>query len=326
MVQFKCAGLLLLFIGTTSVLAAPIQTGSRGVREDSLVRRANRRHGTGSRVRVCAGATTTVTVTVSATATASATASAATASATATATSADATTTDAATATDEEEGIVLVGVFDEATTLDAGDLLKVQYLTGSGKYEVEYENTVSNTVTVSQKTATGLAPSGFHFLDTNSFTVKLSDPTANATLLKSDYIFNTSSPLVAAVDITKSLVGRLDTTTNTFVVENVGELEFEDDEGEISLAVDDANGEWAVLAPHFAFTLVDEEGKEELHLNGTFDTVQQYPGGGVKADILFPANDIGSLEVEHNGTAPITVTVTAQTPSVRSVYNVDDGS
>ncbi|KIJ34583.1 hypothetical protein M422DRAFT_51987 [Sphaerobolus stellatus SS14] len=134
MVQFKCAGLLLLFIGTTSVLAAPIQTDSRGVREDSLVRRANRRHGTGSRVRVCAGATTTVTVTVtvSATATASATASAATAPATATATSADATTTDAATATDEEEeGIVLVGVLDEATTLDAGDFLKVQYPTVS---------------------------------------------------------------------------------------------------------------------------------------------------------------------------------------------------
>ncbi|KIJ34584.1 hypothetical protein M422DRAFT_117451, partial [Sphaerobolus stellatus SS14] len=122
----------------------------------------------------------------------------------------------------------------------------------SGKYEVEYENTVSNTVTVSQKSATGLAPSGFHFPDTNSFTVKLSDPTANATLLKSDYIFNTSSPLVAAVDLTKSVVGRLDTTTNTFVVENVGELEFEDDEGEISLTVDDVNGEWAVLAPHFA--------------------------------------------------------------------------
>ena len=48
-------------------------------------------------------------------------------------------------------------------------------------------------------------------------------------------------------------MGKLCTETNTFVVgAGVGELEFEAEENELSLTVDDMNGEWGVFVPSAA--------------------------------------------------------------------------
>lgn len=52
------------------------------------------------------------------------------------------------------------------------------------------------------------------------------------------------------MDISQGQVGRLCTETNTFVVgAGVGELEFEADENELTLTVDDLVGEWAFFVP-----------------------------------------------------------------------------
>lgn len=81
--------------------------------------------------------------------------------------------------------------------------------------------------------------------------ISTKNATSKATdIVKVDYIF---TPEVAAlVDASKGRVGKLDTKTNAFVVENVGEFEFEEDENEWSLTVPDLNGEWALLIPSSA--------------------------------------------------------------------------
>jgi len=42
-------------------------------------------------------------------------------------------------------------------------------------------------------------------------------------------------------------------------------------------------------------------------LAGAFNTLQQFPGGKLKTNVLFTANDIGALKVEVNATAPVTL-------------------
>ena len=58
---------------------------------------------------------------------------------------------------------------------------------------------------------------------------------------------------VAAQDISQGQIGKLCTETNTFVIDPaIGELEFEAEENELSLTVDNMNGEWGVFIPQAA--------------------------------------------------------------------------
>ncbi|KAF9038709.1 hypothetical protein BJ165DRAFT_1407831 [Panaeolus papilionaceus] len=254
----------------------------------------------------------TATATVSASASATATNSA----------SATATATVPAPPPVEGEGneVVQDGTFDVPIALGGGNVkTDTEFKSDSGKFEVEFQSPDANTLTVSKKVATGLPPTGFSFLDTNSFTVKVDQSTATASLLKIDYIFDATASLIAGVDTSKAVIGKLCTETNVFVVDNLGELEFEDEENEVFVKVKDLTGEWAVLAPTSAFKIdaakQAAEGKTELPLQATFNTALQFPGGNLKTDLLFPPSAAGGFEVEHTGVSPASITVTAQTPS-----------
>lgn len=62
------------------------------------------------------------------------------------------------------------------------------------------------------------------------------------------YLANTDT-----LDISQGQVGKLCTETNTYVVgAGVGELEFEAEENELTLTVDDLNGDWAIFVPSAA--------------------------------------------------------------------------
>lgn len=54
--------------------------------------------------------------------------------------------------------------------------------------------------------------------------------------------------VIAAGDLSAARIGKLN-AAGAFEVENVGELEFEAEENELSLTVEDAVGEFAIFAP-----------------------------------------------------------------------------
>ena len=56
--------------------------------------------------------------------------------------------------------------------------------------------------------------------------------------------------ITGQLDISKGQIGRLCPETNAFIVgASVGELEFEVEENELTLTVDNMVGEWAVFLP-----------------------------------------------------------------------------
>lgn len=123
-------------------------------------------------------------------------------------------------------------------------------------------------------------------------------------------------PAVAALDLASTKVGKLSADGCAFAIEEGIEFEFEAEENEISLTVDDANGEWGIFipsgsqgatagaaanatgsanaigAPAGAEAAVDAEGAEgdEVLLDGTFDTPTAVDGGNTKTDITFTEN------------------------------------
>ena len=69
------------------------------------------------------------------------------------------------------------------------------------------------------------------------------------TLAKIDYIGNEGGN----VDLRAGQIGRLCRETNSFVIgAGVGDLEFEDDENELTMKVADLVGEWAIFLPDAA--------------------------------------------------------------------------
>lgn len=111
--------------------------------------------------------------------------------------------------------------------------------------------TAANAVQVSAVQPTGSAPAGMLFIDPQAFKIATASATSTVTdVVKVDYIFTPA--ILAAVDPTKVRIGKLDTATNTYTVDNVGEFEFEVEENEWSLTVPDLNGEWAILVPQEA--------------------------------------------------------------------------
>lgn len=111
---------------------------------------------------------------------------------------------------------------------------------------------------------------------------------------------STTDPDVASQNVAQGQVGKLCTETNTFIIDPaLGELEFEAEENEISLTVDNMNGEWGIFIPQTGNTTNtatnsagagsgdSSEGAGETDVNGTFDTAVAVPGANAKTDIQF---------------------------------------
>ncbi|KAK0733768.1 hypothetical protein B0T26DRAFT_760224 [Lasiosphaeria miniovina] len=140
------------------------------------------------------------------------------------------------------------GQFGAAINLTGGDIqTDVIYPPGViGQLEIEFKNPDARVLRVTENTTPGNAPAGFTFAEPVSYKVELSGTPAGLTLSKVDYIRNAAS----TVDISKGQIGRLCAETKSFVVgAGVGELEFEDDENELTLTVDNMVGEWAIFLP-----------------------------------------------------------------------------
>lgn len=95
--------------------------------------------------------------------------------------------------------------------------------------------------------ATIAPPTGLMYVDPLTFTISTATPPVTGDIHQVDYIFGEASS--NAVDVSQSVIGKLDTATNQFVTANLGELEFEADENEVALKVTDMNGEWAIFVP-----------------------------------------------------------------------------
>ncbi|KAI1864604.1 hypothetical protein JX265_008328 [Neoarthrinium moseri] len=149
-----------------------------------------------------------------------------------------------------KEGVVrVVGVFGSPNPVQGGNLFTKMKLpaNAAGAFEVEYNGTAANSITIAPKMATVPPPAGLMYIDPLTFTVTTATPPVGDDKHQIDYIFAEGSS--NAVDVTKSVVGKLDAATNQFVTENLGELEFEAEENEIALKLADMNGEWAVFVP-----------------------------------------------------------------------------
>ncbi|KAF4623788.1 hypothetical protein D9613_001384 [Agrocybe pediades] len=235
-------------------------------------------------------------------------------------TSAAAAATSSATATPatEEEGneLNINGAFATPVALGGGDVkTDVVFTKGVvGSLEIEFQDDKANTLTVTENKTPGKAPAGFTLLDPLTYRIELKDGADGLTLQKVDYIFDPNSAALKDVDISKAVFGKLCTDTNTFVIDDaLGELEFEDDENEITLTVKSMIGEWGVFIPSAAANNGQnneaEEKKDETEVEGAFDKAIATPGGNSKTDILFPPSAAGLLEIEINSTSTNAVTV-----------------
>ncbi|KAH8883748.1 hypothetical protein GQ53DRAFT_882224 [Thozetella sp. PMI_491] len=153
---------------------------------------------------------------------------------------------------EESEKIKTNGFFGSANPVQGGNVfIKLIMPTNVvGSIEPEYNSTVSNSITVVPKMASITPPTGMKYLDPLTFLISTATPPTTGDTMKVDYIYTEATK--QAVDVTKLAIGKLDTATNQFVTDGVGELEFEGDENELSLTVADMNGEWAIFAPDSA--------------------------------------------------------------------------
>ncbi|KAK9415995.1 hypothetical protein SUNI508_09955 [Seiridium unicorne] len=162
-----------------------------------------------------------------------------------------------------EEGVVrTIGVFGSANPVQGGNLFTKMKLPANtaGAIEAEYNGTAANTITVAPKMATIAPPAGLMYVDPLTFTIATATPPETGDIHQVDYIFGEAS--INAVDVSQSVIGKLDIATNQFVTEKLGELEFEAEENEIALKLADMNGEWAVFVPTTAVKPGEEEGAE----------------------------------------------------------------
>ncbi|KAK3323111.1 hypothetical protein B0T19DRAFT_442609 [Cercophora scortea] len=183
------------------------------------------------------------------------------ADAAATTTAAGAAATSAAAVKEEEEKdpneVVQESTFGVAINLGGGDIkTDTNFPVGkNGNLEIEFKNTAARVLRVTENKTPGAAPTGFEFLEPVSYKVELGGGAKNLTLQKVDYIQSAASK-AAGIDISKGQIGRLCAESNTFVVgAGVGELEFEADENELTLTVDNMVGEWGIFVPTGAATV-----------------------------------------------------------------------
>ncbi|KAK2802337.1 hypothetical protein FQN51_004630 [Onygenales sp. PD_10] len=247
----------------------------------------------------------------------------------------------------------VAGVFDQPIALGGGDVKTDVLFTKSavGALEVEFQNQEGRTLTVTENKTPAAPPTGFIAIEPSSFQINLAEGADGLTLQKVDYVFDVTNPAVAAMDLAQSKVGLLCTDRNIFIVDDaLGELEFEAEENEISLIVNNMNGEWGIFIPEGATeaslaeaanvtagadaplitgaipagepvpdTIVPLHGEDDLaapetEIMGDFNTVISLPGGNVKTDVLFPPSVAGSLEVEYDGLLENAIRVTRNTP------------
>ena len=145
----------------------------------------------------------------------------------------------------------ITGTFGTAIALQGGNIQQdVLYAPGVvGALEVEFSNADGRSLKVKEVTNPGSPPAGFALLEPVAYKIKVKGGSANnLTLSKVDYIQNTAS----TIDISQGQIGLLDKATNTYVIggdTSIGEIEFEADERELTLKVNNLKGEWAILIP-----------------------------------------------------------------------------
>ncbi|ETN39814.1 uncharacterized protein HMPREF1541_06040 [Cyphellophora europaea CBS 101466] len=233
----------------------------------------------------------------------------------------------------EEEEVLLDAAFGEQVALEGGDIKQdVLYPPSpAGAFEVEFQNSAGSTLTVVENKTPAAPPAGFVAVEPSSFNVQLAGGAAGGiTLQKIDYFFDVTNPAIAALDLATTQVGKLSADGCSFAIEQ-GELEFEADENELTLTVDDLNGEWGIFIPAAGQAGAAAAGgaeaniaaeasaagvEEELEVEGTFDTPIAVDGGNAKTDIVFPGNVAGEFEAEYNGTAANAITVTQNSSPV----------
>ncbi|EFQ34250.1 hypothetical protein CGRA01v4_03929 [Colletotrichum graminicola] len=119
----------------------------------------------------------------------------------------------------------------------------------NGRLEVEFQNSVGRTLTVTENRSPAAAPPGFVAVEPVSYSINLAEGAQGLTLSKVDYILNPGN----ALDIKKGQVGRLFKEINAFIIDPaLGELEFEAEENELTLTVANMNGEFAIFIPQAA--------------------------------------------------------------------------
>ncbi|KAK2752908.1 hypothetical protein CKAH01_06149 [Colletotrichum kahawae] len=117
----------------------------------------------------------------------------------------------------------------------------------NGRFEVEFQNAIGRTLTVTENRSPAPPPAGFTAVEAVSFKVNLAEGAQGMTLSKIDYILN---PGIDTLDISKGQIGRLFPEANAFIINPaLGELEFEAEENELTLKVANMNGEFAVFLP-----------------------------------------------------------------------------
>ncbi|KAJ3459823.1 hypothetical protein MRS44_015896 [Fusarium solani] len=144
------------------------------------------------------------------------------------------------------------GEFDVPIVLPGGSKVDTLYPPGqNGVFEIEFQNAEDRTLTVTQNPSPAAPPAGFRAVEPVSFIVNLAEGTEGLTLQKVDYILNANSTL----DISTGAIGRFCTEAGAFVIDPaVGELEFEVEENELLIKVDNMNGEWGIFIPDAAAT------------------------------------------------------------------------
>ncbi|EPE02568.1 accumulation-associated protein [Ophiostoma piceae UAMH 11346] len=145
----------------------------------------------------------------------------------------------------------ITGTFGTTVALQGGNIQQdVLYAPGVvGALEVEFSNADGRSLKVKEVTEPGSPPAGFALLEPVAYKIKVKGGSAkNLTLSKVDYIQNAAS----TIDISQGQIGLLDKATNTYVIggdTSIGEIEFEADERELTLKVNNLKGEWAILIP-----------------------------------------------------------------------------
>ncbi|KAK3312584.1 hypothetical protein B0H66DRAFT_459442, partial [Apodospora peruviana] len=214
----------------------------------ALPRGQNRAQSSSTAVESVASTVATVGTSTTAGAAASGTASVTSASATATAGA-------GAGAGEEEKAeneVEQEGQFGTVINLGGGDVkTDTEFPPGViGRFEVEFQNAQARLLRVTENKTPAAPPPGFTALEPVSYIVEIGGGASTGfTLSKIDYIRNADS----TVDIRTGQIGKLCKETNSFVIgAGVGELEFEDDENELTLTVKDLVGEWAMFLPDAA--------------------------------------------------------------------------
>ncbi|WAO96828.1 Hypothetical protein NCS54_01451500 [Fusarium falciforme] len=151
-----------------------------------------------------------------------------------------------------EDEVEQAGEFDVPIVLPGGSKVDTLYPPGqNGVFEIEFQNAEDRTLTVTRNPSPAAPPAGFRAVEPVSFIVNLAEGAEGLTLQKVDYILNANSTL----DISTGAIGRFCTEAGAFVIDPaVGELEFEAEENELLIKVNNMNGEWGIFIPDAAAT------------------------------------------------------------------------